>query len=188
MESLYVCHFSNGHIKVGRSVYPKSRIASHADRVACIGVELVEHHIVECVSHAVPAEAALISMCSNAATKRNKSEWFVGLDYLDACNWADQCASTIFDPPPVNVRPAKEQNIALETAISRAGGITALMRQLNERGHDITSHNTIGQWRENGVPAMYCPDIEDLTGVRCEDLNAKTNWAVLRKQTDQETT
>lgn len=35
-EYLYVCHFSNGHIKVGRSVHPKSRIASHADRVAQI--------------------------------------------------------------------------------------------------------------------------------------------------------
>jgi len=34
MEYLYVCHFSNGHIKVGRSIHPKSRIASHADRVA----------------------------------------------------------------------------------------------------------------------------------------------------------
>ena len=31
MEYLYVCHFSNGHIKVGRSIDPKSRIASHAN-------------------------------------------------------------------------------------------------------------------------------------------------------------
>lgn len=73
------------------------------------------------------------------------------------------------------------QQLALDRAIMIAKGKTALMRQLNERGHKITSHNTISQWRENGVPAMYCPDIEDLTGVRCEELNARTNWSVIRK-------
>ncbi len=27
MQYLYVCHFSNGHIKVGRSIEPTARIA-----------------------------------------------------------------------------------------------------------------------------------------------------------------
>lgn len=31
MQFLYVCHFSNGHIKVGRSVDPQSRIASQGN-------------------------------------------------------------------------------------------------------------------------------------------------------------
>lgn len=75
------------------------------------------------------------------------------------------------------------QQLALDRAIGIAKGKTALMRQLNERGHNITSHNTISQWRENGVPAMYCPDIEDLTGVPCEELNTKTNWTLLRSRT-----
>lgn len=74
------------------------------------------------------------------------------------------------------------QQLALDRAIKIAKGKTSLMRQLNERGHKITSHNTISQWRENGVPAMYCPDIEDLTGVRCEELNTRTNWSAIRKQ------
>ena len=34
MSHLYVCHFSSGHIKVGRSIDPVARVAQHADRVA----------------------------------------------------------------------------------------------------------------------------------------------------------
>lgn len=45
MEYLYVCHFSNGHIKVGRSIDPRARIAAHADRVACMGVEFVDRFV-----------------------------------------------------------------------------------------------------------------------------------------------
>lgn len=69
---------------------------------------------------------------------------------------------------------------ALQTAITLAGGKTALMRKLNERGHDIKSHSVISQWEENGTPAKYCPDIEAETGVICEDLNPGVNWGVLR--------
>jgi DNA-binding transcriptional regulator YdaS (Cro superfamily) len=70
---------------------------------------------------------------------------------------------------------------ALNRAIAAAGGKTALMRALNERGHVVNSHGTITQWQLNGVPAKYCPDIEDLTGVKCEQLCPETNWALLRK-------
>lgn len=70
---------------------------------------------------------------------------------------------------------------ALDQAIEAAGGKTALMRKLNERNHGINSHNTISQWQLNGTPEKYCPDIEDLTGVRCELLSPTTNWSVLRK-------
>lgn len=69
---------------------------------------------------------------------------------------------------------------ALQMAIGQAGGKTALMRQLNERGHDIRSHNVISQWEDNGVPAKYCPDIEAVTGVRCEWLLPAVAWGVLR--------
>ncbi len=30
MSHLYVCHFSSGHIKVGRSIDPVARVAQHA--------------------------------------------------------------------------------------------------------------------------------------------------------------
>jgi len=73
------------------------------------------------------------------------------------------------------------QQIALDRAVEQAEGKTALMRKLNDRGWDIKSHNTISQWRLNGVPEKYCPDIEDLTGVRCEELCPQTNWTVLRR-------
>lgn len=80
----------------------------------------------------------------------------------------------------MEIKTDTPQQLAFDQAIDVAGGKTALMRKLNDRGHSITSHNTISQWRENGTPDKYCPDIEDLTGVRCEQLSPKTNWAVLR--------
>lgn len=73
------------------------------------------------------------------------------------------------------------QQLALDRAVDVAGGKTSLMRKLNERGWTISSHNTISQWRENGVPEKYGPDIEDITRVRCEEICPDTNWAVLRR-------
>lgn len=67
---------------------------------------------------------------------------------------------------------------ALEDAISAAGGITQLARALN-----LGSHNVVGQWRINGVPAKHAPDIEALTGVMCERLCPEVNWKVLRANT-----
>ena len=78
---------------------------------------------------------------------------------------------------PIDTPP----KLALARAIDLAGGKTALKRKLNERGWEIGSHNTIHQWCMNGVPEKYCPDIEDLTGVRCEELCPDTNWTVLRR-------
>ena len=40
MSFLYVCLFSNGHLKVGRSVNALARISQHEERVSCLGVEL----------------------------------------------------------------------------------------------------------------------------------------------------
>lgn len=98
MTHLYVCHFSNGFIKVGRSAFPTSRIAQHEDRVSCVGVELVEHEIHECVGSSVSAEAALIECCAKHAAGRTKNEWFEGLDFPDVCQWARDIAATTFGP------------------------------------------------------------------------------------------
>jgi DNA-binding transcriptional regulator YdaS (Cro superfamily) len=38
----------------------------------------------------------------------------------------------------------------------------------------------IYQWKKTRVPADRCPDVEQLTGVRCEDLRPDVNWAVVR--------
>ena len=72
---------------------------------------------------------------------------------------------------------SKNQNPALETAIDKAGGITALARLLGLR-----SHGVVHQWRITRVPAEHCPAIEGHTGVRCEELRPDVNWSVLRKE------
>ena len=68
----------------------------------------------------------------------------------------------------------------IEQAIRLAGGPTALARELRSRGHaKVTSHSTVYQWVQAGaVPADYCPDIEDLTGIPCEKLRPSTNWGL----------
>jgi hypothetical protein len=93
MESLYVCLFSNGHIKVGRSVSPVSRIAAHADRVSCMGVELADSQHWPCQRNAMSAEFDLIKRCTNEASARYQNEWFAGLAYADVCAWAEQEAT-----------------------------------------------------------------------------------------------
>ena len=104
MSYLYVCRFSNGHIKVGRSIDPVSRIASHESRVACMGVMLVQHFSVLCQGPDIPAEAALIARCTEAASKRFLEEWFEGLDYGNAVRWADEAASMKLNYPIANSR------------------------------------------------------------------------------------
>lgn len=65
----------------------------------------------------------------------------------------------------------------LDRAIDAAGGITNMAKAL-----ELNSHAVIQQWRLNRVPAEHCPDVEALTGVKCEELRPDVNWAVLRKQ------
>jgi hypothetical protein len=75
----------------------------------------------------------------------------------------------------------QETETPLERAIRLAEGMTALVRKLNERGKDIKGHATVYQWKQSRVPSDYCPDIEAITGVKCEELRPDVNWAVLRK-------
>lgn len=65
----------------------------------------------------------------------------------------------------------------LERAIATAGGRTSLARSLQLSGPAV-----VYQWEQTRVPAEQCPDIEDLTGIKCEELRPDVNWAVLRKQ------
>jgi DNA-binding transcriptional regulator YdaS (Cro superfamily) len=63
----------------------------------------------------------------------------------------------------------------LDRAIKVADGITSMARSLG-----LSSHMVIHHWKKNGVPAEHCPNVEALTGVRCEELRPDVNWAVLR--------
>ena len=78
----------------------------------------------------------------------------------------------------------KSTKTPLERAIEAVGSGAELVRKLNERGHEIRSHATVYQWGLNGVPAKYCPDIEALTGVRCEDLCPDVKWRIVREQSN----
>lgn len=41
----------------------------------------------------------------------------------------------------------------------------------------------VEHWIKSGrVSAEKCPDVEALTGIKCEELRPDVNWAVLRKQ------
>lgn len=67
------------------------------------------------------------------------------------------------------------KNEALQEAFFAAGGQAALAAKLKR------SRQSANQWKKNGPPVELCPDIEELTGVRCERLRPDVNWGVLRK-------
>ena len=67
------------------------------------------------------------------------------------------------------------ENTPLEKAIEIAGGMTRMAAALK-----LSSHSVVYQWKRNRVPAEICPDIEVLTGIKCEMLRPDVNWAVLR--------
>ena len=41
------------------------------------------------------------------------------------------------------------------------------------------SQQSLTNWKQRGIPAEYCPRIELLTGVRCEDLRPDVQWSVI---------
>jgi DNA-binding transcriptional regulator YdaS (Cro superfamily) len=67
-------------------------------------------------------------------------------------------------------------NPALEKAIEHFGSLSAMARALQLSGYQV-----IQEWRRQArVPAEHCPTVERLTGVRCEQLNSRVDWAFLR--------
>lgn len=73
---------------------------------------------------------------------------------------------------------------ALVRAVKIAGSQSALASGLSAArvGEPITAAR-VWNWvnRDKKAPAEFCPDIESLTGVLCEELAPDVNWAVLRK-------
>jgi len=63
---------------------------------------------------------------------------------------------------------------ALSRAIAQYPTLKAFSDALEVR------YQVVQQWLVNGVPPEYCPEIEKLTGERCEDLNSKVDWAFVR--------
>jgi DNA-binding transcriptional regulator YdaS (Cro superfamily) len=65
---------------------------------------------------------------------------------------------------------------ALERACQIAGSQTALAEKLGR------TKAAISRWKTEQVPAEICPEIESLTGVRCEELRPDVSWGVLRSK------
>ena len=63
---------------------------------------------------------------------------------------------------------------ALSRACQIAGNQSALALKLGK------TKAAISRWKSEQVPAEVCPEIERLTGVRCEELRPDVNWDVLR--------
>ena len=70
----------------------------------------------------------------------------------------------------------------LAEAIAIAGGITKFARALG-----LNSHMVAHQWVLTRIPAERCPDIEALTGIKCEKLRPDVNWSVVRGTDDKAT-
>jgi DNA-binding transcriptional regulator YdaS (Cro superfamily) len=68
---------------------------------------------------------------------------------------------------------------ALERACAAANGSSRLAQLLTERGRKV-SKASISRWKKERVPAEACPDIEAITGVKCEELRPDISWEVLR--------
>jgi DNA-binding transcriptional regulator YdaS (Cro superfamily) len=76
--------------------------------------------------------------------------------------------------------PASDME-ALDKAIKTAGGVGALADRIG------VAASLPSMWRKRGsVPAEHCPAIERETGVKCELLNPRVAWDVLRAQASEQ--
>lgn len=74
-------------------------------------------------------------------------------------------------------KPLPDDMKALDEAIEAAHGVGALAALIG------VAPSAPSMWRIRGsVPAEHCPAIERETGVRCERLNPRVAWDVLRMQ------
>jgi DNA-binding transcriptional regulator YdaS (Cro superfamily) len=69
------------------------------------------------------------------------------------------------------------KNAALEDAISKFPSLAEMARRLG-----LSSYRVIQEWRRQGrVPPEHCPKVERETGIPCEGLNDRVNWAYIRE-------
>ena len=178
MGSLYVCEFSNGTIKVGRSIDPVSRIASHVDRVACVGVELLRSQVYFCADSDVYSETELIRECASLAESIRGNEWFVGLEFETVCSWAERCAGLT---APVESEKAVIGLEALQLAVELCGSQSAFAKRMG------VNFQVVWNWlnRDKRAPIEVCPFIEDAIKdprVVCETLRPEyKGWSILRR-------
>ncbi|WP_198036367.1 transcriptional regulator [Cupriavidus taiwanensis] len=71
-------------------------------------------------------------------------------------------------------KTTKQENAAMRLAVDRAGGLNKLAKALGKKP------NAVSNWLTRGVPVEFCPAIEAITGVPCEELNPKADWKVFK--------
>lgn len=162
-DFLYVCEFSNGHIKVGRSINAAARIAQHQERVSCMGVELMRRDAELCLGDSHAAESQLIERCSRAAAERFKNEWFVGLEFVHVLRWMKEAAREDW----AKVLPP------LAAAVLAFGGATKLAATL---GHGCVRQHVEHWIKGKGIPPEHCHTLSALTGLTLQQLRPD-DWA-----------
>lgn len=141
-ESLYVVEFSDGTVKVGRSIRPSTRISEHRIAAACFGIKVLRTQAFPCSSNAVLAEAEAIRLCIKSADAVRRSEWFVGLPFDAAVAIAQAAALTPRDA------------IGVRAQLLFAGGPTAVARHLG------LSVDTVREW--TAIPARHTAKVHAL--------------------------
>ena len=102
-----------------------------------MGIELIDHSIFQCLDFSNLAEAALIERCAAEAIQRHKNEWFVGLDYIKVCDWAQFAATTLFEPSTNIVKRIRERLEMSQQELGAAIGCTQGNVGHYERGQMI---------------------------------------------------
>ena len=72
---------------------------------------------------------------------------------------------------------------AVERVIEAVGGMSELARLLTVASKKEVSTQRVFNWKTNDrIPSDFCPDIEKLTGIPCEELRPDVAWSILREQ------
>lgn len=100
--SIYVLLWSTGAVKVGRSENPETRIQQHKQAARVFGVSLNGLHVVACAD-SEHAERVLIDWARKKAIFDEANEWFFGVDFKEACEFA----STLREIRASDVPPAR---------------------------------------------------------------------------------
>ncbi|GAA0935940.1 MULTISPECIES: GIY-YIG nuclease family protein [Actinocorallia] len=85
---IYVIEFSEGTTKVGFSTKPERRLNQHASGVAGFGIRIAQSWVSEAFDSAHQAEMVLISWCALNCAGHRRSEYFTGIDFTGAVEWA----------------------------------------------------------------------------------------------------
>lgn len=152
MEALYVCAFSNGALKVGRSSDPAARIAQHQKRVSCVGVSLTNSRHAVCNSRVTAAEADLIARCAERSSERYSNEWFIGIPFDEACRLMQECAEREYaEPAPIQPATVADQIDAGKYVSWLAGRRYQCLWDDAGRHHWVDTQPSEPHWPESAV-------------------------------------